>query len=1487
MTRSLSPRFAVVCAVLALLFSAFPSDAAIRAAGPDAATFEASFEAAADSPIELRAARQRLTLRPAANRGVAVERSATRTALTERLVVSDAKAARSIIYDLASRDGVATAVADGRALRFLGPNRGEASLVLSAPVVIDAAGKPSHRASWEVARDRNGRPTSLRLRIDDPFLEYPISVRYTADAKTATARIPRATPLQRADRVASLADTGSISGTLYDDVTGQVIPHELVHAYDANSVWIASGVSDLSGRYTIRDLPPGPYYVLAVPYEYDSELYNERACPDRSCLITSGDAVVVTADVEVTGIDFTLTSLFGRISGTVTDASNDAPLGGIGVVVYSSDGSAIGSAFSDYGSGGYTATVPSAGNYYARTFNYFYEGYVDQLWSGVDCTGCDVLSGTPISVAVSANVDGIDFALDPDGGRISGRVVDAGSGAGIAFELVTVANTVGGGVTFGYTDELGNYTSFNGLATGNYYVYSQPYGYDGEIYDNVVCAGACDPNFDAGTAVAVTKGSTTSDINFSLAGNLTRISGRVTAQATGNGLESIEVGVYDTEGSPVASAYTDSTGTYQVSLPGGGTYYARTHSASSVGGYLDELYDNIPCVTCSVLQGTAINVSGGALVTGIDFALASGGRISGRLTDDALVPIANASVLIYDASGLQQTFGQTNANGDYTSHAGLPTGSYRAVAAPFGYAGELYNNIACPAGECVIANGTAISVTVGTTTANINFALTSNIGRVRGTVTDDETMAPLPGIEVSLYDSAGQWAGTGVTDESGLYEVTLTEAGTYYARTFNGSGIYADELYDNIVCNNCNVTTGTALQVTIGGVISNVNFALESIACPFITVDPATLPGGTVGDAYSTTVAAAGGEAPYTLELAEGSLPPGLAFNASTGEISGTFTTPGNFAFQILATDANNCVGGRSYVVDVTDGVPTIDSVSPSAGPSTGGQTVTITGTNLSTVTSVTFNGASSVIQVATPTTIEVRTPPHALGTVDVTVTTSGGSATAPDAYTFEVPTTPVTLTSSLNPSTYGDSVTFTAMVNDQTAEGTVSFFDGGTLLATVTVNIGEAIYTTSTLTAGSHPMTARFNGNADYAPSTSNVVVQHVSKKARTISMTAAPASSTYGDSVSLTATVSPAEEATSIDFYDGATLLGSAPVVGGVATLTTTVLTAGTHSLTAAIAETENYLAATSASVSYLVAKAPRSITLTVAPSPSVYGNAITLTATLTPGAEATSVEFREGASVLGTSAVSGGVATFTTATLNAGAYNFSAATAATANYLAATSNSVAHTIEKATPVFSALSAPTVIVGTASTTVSGTISTGALVPTGSVTITVNSVIYTATIGAGGAFSATVSTATLVVGAYPIQFSYAGDANFHPASATSVLSVVYNFSAVKEPPPANEPSTIPIRIKILNASGTNVSAASLTVTAYGVRAANSSTWVPAEQSGGGSNPDLEFDFQNAGGGSYKFNLKTTGLAPGNYFFGFTVEGEPAGVIHEFAFTVQ
>lgn len=112
------------------------------------------------------------------------------------------------------------------------------------------------------------------------------------------------------------------------------------------------------------------------------------------------------------------------------------------------------------------------------------------------------------------------------------------------------------------------------------------------------------------------------------------------------------------------------------------------------------------------------------------------------------------------------------------------------------------------------------------------------------------------------------------------------------------------------------------------------------LACPIITVNPPTLPNGSVGTAYSQTVSGSGGTSPYTFTISSGALPTGLVLNGVTGAITGTPTTAGTFTFTITATDATGCAGSRLYTVTIASaGCPAI-TLSPTTLPPARAQTL-------------------------------------------------------------------------------------------------------------------------------------------------------------------------------------------------------------------------------------------------------------------------------------------------------------------------------------------------------------------------------------------------------------------------------------------------------------------------------------------------------------------------------------------------------------------
>jgi hypothetical protein len=167
---------------------------------------------------------------------------------------------------------------------------------------------------------------------------------------------------------------------------------------------------------------------------------------------------------------------------------------------------------------------------------------------------------------------------------------------------------------------------------------------------------------------------------------------------------------------------------------------------------------------------------------------------------------------------------------------------------------------------------------------------------------------------------------------------------------------------------------------------------------------------------------------------------------------------------------------------------------------------------------------------------------------------------------------TTTTLSSSLNPSTYGQAVTFSAVVTSSLGSPpdgeTVTFMKGTTVLGTGSLSGGSASFTTSTLPVGTYGITAVYGGDSNLAGSKSKALSQVVSKATTTTTLVSSQNPSNFGQSVTFTASVTPQFSGAvtgNVTFYDGTTALKTISLSGGVAKFTTSTLTTGSHTITA----------------------------------------------------------------------------------------------------------------------------------------------------------------------------------------------------------------------------------------------------------------------------------------------------------------------------------
>lgn len=175
---------------------------------------------------------------------------------------------------------------------------------------------------------------------------------------------------------------------------------------------------------------------------------------------------------------------------------------------------------------------------------------------------------------------------------------------------------------------------------------------------------------------------------------------------------------------------------------------------------------------------------------------------------------------------------------------------------------------------------------------------------------------------------------------------------------------------------------------------------------------------------------------------------------------------------------------------------------------------------------------------------------------------------------------TTTTLTSDANPSSFGQSVLFTAAVpsvGGLQPSGSVTFKDGATTIGIGTLNpIGTATFSTAILTVGTHPITAIYSGDTNFTTSTSDNLDQVVTQSATNVKLTSDRNNSSFGESVLFTATVpkiNGIQPSGSVTFEDLSTPIGTSTLNAGIATLSTAALTVGSHTIIAVYSGDTNF--------------------------------------------------------------------------------------------------------------------------------------------------------------------------------------------------------------------------------------------------------------------------------------------------------------------------
>ena len=257
------------------------------------------------------------------------------------------------------------------------------------------------------------------------------------------------------------------------------------------------------------------------------------------------------------------------------------------------------------------------------------------------------------------------------------------------------------------------------------------------------------------------------------------------------------------------------------------------------------------------------------------------------------------------------------------------------------------------------------------------------------------------------------------------------------------------------------------------------------------------------------------------------------------------------------------------------------------------------------------------------------------------------------------------------------------------TPTGTVTFLDNGASLATATLDSdGTAILQTTSLAFGNHTITAVYGGDANFAGDTANAVTQTVLyATSTTVVSSANPA--VYSETVTLTATVtaSGGVPTGTVTFFDYGITLGTATVdSSSTATFTSSSLSVGDNFITAVYGGDVNNAASTSDFLDQTVNPAGTATTITSSLNPALFGQAVTLTATVAPVSPASGAVtptgmvlfFEDGITLGGGTLDSSGQATFTSSSLSVGDHSITAVYAGDGNFVDSESDLLDQTVE-----------------------------------------------------------------------------------------------------------------------------------------------------------------------------------------------------------------
>ncbi len=471
-----------------------------------------------------------------------------------------------------------------------------------------------------------------------------------------------------------------------------------------------------------------------------------------------------------------------------------------------------------------------------------------------------------------------------------------------------------------------------------------------------------------------------------------------------------------------------------------------------------------------------------------------------------------------------------------------------------------------------------------------------------------------------------------------------------------GGGIYNSTV--GLTVQSCIIKGNTALGYDGGGGICNINNAIVAVTNCVLVANTAFYGGGGIanftqfnGAVTLTNCTLTGNAAGYDGESAAGS-----------------FVLINDILYGDMGGEIGRYAGSASHC-DIQGGLP--------SGVTDNGGNINSNPLFYNSPSDLHLQSSSPCLGAGTANGAPVtaldgqrRLNPPSIGAYEVALTGSTATTTS--------------LSSSLNPSTFGQSVTFMATVVGAggTPTGVVNFIIDGAFQASVALTAGQAAFSTSSLTGGSHTITASYSGDAVYSPNVLPALTQRVTQVSTTTALISSLNPSTFGQSVTFTATVTGSSPTGTVTFMDttSGTTLGTGTLSGGTVALTISSLAVGSHQIVASYSGDINNSASASTLFKQTVNPVSTTIFLTSSLNPSLFSQIITFTATVTGATSMATgtVTFTIDGVALTSATISKGSASYSTSTLPVGSHIITVTYTGDANFSSSTSSALTQIVQ-----------------------------------------------------------------------------------------------------------------------------------------------------------------------------------------------------------------